>query len=86
MIFFKFQASIAMSLCDNNPDSEVMNLSQKYQCTVFYGNALYHLQEYHKAEVSHGRSQWLGLYYIFLLQNDEVWKDAMPAHKYKYKC
>lgn len=75
-----------MSLCDNNPDSEVMNLSQKYQCTVFYGNALYHLQEYHKAEVSHGRSQRLGLSYIFLLQNDEVWKDAMPAHKYKYKC
>lgn len=46
----KHLASIAMSLCDNNPDSEVMNLSQKYQCTVFYGNALYHLQEYHKAE------------------------------------
>lgn len=51
--WYFFQASIAMSLCDNNPDSEVMNLSQKYQCTVFYGNALYHLQEYHKAEVSY---------------------------------
>lgn len=54
-----------MSLCDNNPDSEVMNLSQIYQCNVFYGNALYHLQEYHKAEVSQGRSQRLGLSYIY---------------------
>ena len=47
-----FQACIVLTLWDNSPDSEVPTLSQKYQCMVYYGNALYTLAEYTKAEVN----------------------------------
>ncbi|KAJ8311986.1 hypothetical protein KUTeg_009359 [Tegillarca granosa] len=45
-------ACIVLTLCDNNLDTEVLTLPQKYQCMVFYGNALYQLTEYMKAEDS----------------------------------
>lgn len=47
-----FQACIVMSLCDSNTYTELLTATQKYQCFVYYGNALYHLCEYTKAEVS----------------------------------
>lgn len=43
-------ACIVLSLCDNCTDVEVLNLNQRYQCLVYYGNALYHLSEFTKAE------------------------------------
>ncbi|CAG2197641.1 unnamed protein product [Mytilus edulis] len=41
---------IVISLCDNNPNTEVLSLSQRYQCMVYYGNSLYHLGEFLRAE------------------------------------
>ncbi|XP_076107530.1 anaphase-promoting complex subunit 7-like [Mytilus galloprovincialis] len=41
---------IVISLCDNNPITEVLSLSQRYQCMVYYGNSLYHLGEFLRAE------------------------------------
>ncbi|XP_071179725.1 anaphase-promoting complex subunit 7-like [Mytilus edulis] len=41
---------IVISLCDNNPITEVFSLSQRYQCMVYYGNSLYHLGEFLRAE------------------------------------
>lgn len=43
-------ACIVLTLWDNSPDADVPTLGQKYQCMVYYGNALYHLAEYTKAE------------------------------------
>ncbi|XP_045172454.1 anaphase-promoting complex subunit 7-like [Mercenaria mercenaria] len=43
-------ACIVMSLCESNTYTELLTLSQKYQCMVYYGNALFHLGEYTKAE------------------------------------
>lgn len=41
---------IVISLCDNNSNTEVLSLSQRYQCMVYYGNSLYHLGEFLRAE------------------------------------
>ncbi|KAL4223795.1 Anaphase promoting complex subunit 7 [Mactra antiquata] len=46
----KQMASIVLTLYDNNTYTELLSATQKYQCYVFYGNALYHLREYTKAE------------------------------------
>ena len=48
------QMSIVLSLIDGNAGrdtGEILTLPQKYQSLVFYGDALYQLGEYKKAEV-----------------------------------
>lgn len=50
-INYLFQACIVLSLCESNTYTEILTLSEKYQCMVYYGNALFHLGEFTKAEV-----------------------------------
>ncbi|XP_060074596.1 anaphase-promoting complex subunit 7-like [Ylistrum balloti] len=43
-------ASVVITLCDNSTDVELLTLQQRYQCMVYYGNALYNMSQYLKAE------------------------------------
>ncbi|XP_052265985.1 anaphase-promoting complex subunit 7-like isoform X1 [Dreissena polymorpha] len=49
-------ASILMTICDSQSETEVPSISQKYQCLVYHGNALFHLGEYTKAEETYKRA------------------------------
>ncbi|XP_067683037.1 anaphase-promoting complex subunit 7-like [Haliotis asinina] len=46
----KHLSSFVLSLCDNSAEVEVLSLPQKYQCLVHFGDALYHTEEFKKAE------------------------------------
>ncbi|XP_041349110.1 anaphase-promoting complex subunit 7-like isoform X2 [Gigantopelta aegis] len=52
----KLVASLVLSLSENNPDADVLSFPQKYQCQVYYGDALFHQGEYKKAEVIYRKS------------------------------
>ena len=52
-LFFSFQLCVVLSMVEGNVGGEVeiLSLPQKYQSLIYYGDSLYQLGEYKKAEV-----------------------------------
>ena len=41
-----------MTLGESHAENDILTITQRYQSMVFYGNALFHLGEFTKAEAS----------------------------------